>query len=146
MTRTQAAEDFLGSERTKLSRAAALLQWSYLRVAELNLETLSDTDLAELDAFTSRFSKTFDLLSRKMLRFLYNEMMGESTFAIKDLDNFGVKIGVIADSGAFVEMRRLRNEIAHEYFTENIGGVVQEVLVATPELLEIARRAIAIEI
>jgi len=43
---------------------------------------------------------------------------------------------IIADAVVFVEIRLLRNEIAHEYQSETIHVIFEKVLQMTPALLE----------
>ena len=50
------------------------------------------------------------------------------------------KTGLIEDAQQFIEIRELRNSIAHEYQPEALRVIFPETLQATPTLLDIAER------
>ena len=50
------------------------------------------------------------------------------------------KKGLIEDAQRFIEIRELRNSIAHEYQPEALSVIFPETLQATPALLDVAER------
>lgn len=90
-----------------------------------NLFTLEDAQkiegdpvLAErLDAFVSRFGRLQDTIGDKLLPALLNAL-GESTGAAIDNLDRAEKLGLIDSADRWMEIRRLRNQMVHEYIED----------------------------
>jgi len=80
---------------------------------------LSDhVDEAErVDAFVSRFGRLQDLLGDKLLP-LYLEALGERLGPAIDNLDWAEKLGVISSSDDWLAMRKLRNQMVHEYIED----------------------------
>ena len=79
----------------------------------------SDPLLAErLDAFVSRFGRLQDTVGDKLLPALLGALAEEVGPAIDNLDK-AEKFGFIASADEWIEMRRLRNQMVHEYIEDH---------------------------
>jgi len=77
-----------------------------------------DPILAErLDAFVSRFGRLQDTVGDKLLPALLISMAEKPGAAIDNLDR-AEKLGFIESADAWMEMRRLRNQMVHEYIED----------------------------
>ena len=77
-----------------------------------------DPILAErLDAFVSRFGRLQDTVGDKLLPALLISMAEKPGAAIDNLDR-AEKLGFIESAEAWMEMRRLRNQMVHEYIED----------------------------
>ena len=77
-----------------------------------------DPVLAErLDAFVSRFSRLQDNLGDKLLPQLLDAMAEKTGASLENLDR-AEKLGWIASADAWMTMRRLRNQMVHEYIKD----------------------------
>ena len=77
-----------------------------------------DPILAErLDAFVSRFGRLQDTVGDKLLPALLVSMAEKPGAAIDNLDR-AEKLGLIESTEAWMEMRRLRNQMVHEYIED----------------------------
>jgi len=77
-----------------------------------------DPILAErLDAFVSRFGRLQDTVEDKLLPALLISMAEKPGAAIDNLDR-AEKLGFIESADAWMEMRRLRNQMVHEYIED----------------------------
>ena len=77
-----------------------------------------DPILAErLDAFVSRFGRLQDTVGDKLLPALLISMAEKLGAAIDNLDR-AEKLGFIESADAWMEMRRLRNQMVHEYIED----------------------------
>ncbi len=77
-----------------------------------------DPELAErLDAFVSRFGRLQDTVGDKLLPALLTSMAEKPGAAIDNLDR-AEKLGFIESAEAWMEMRRLRNQMVHEYIED----------------------------
>ena len=78
----------------------------------------SDPVLAErLDAFVSRFGRLQDTLADKFLPALLDAMAEPKATAVENLDR-AEKLGWLESVDAWLEMRKLRNQMVHEYIED----------------------------
>jgi hypothetical protein len=110
----------------------------------------SDADLAErVDAFVSRFSRLQDTLGDKLLPLLLAALGETAGAAIDNLDR-AERLGLITSADDWMVMRKLRNQMAHEYIEDpavlfsalEAAHAFVPVLVAVADnlLSEVARR------
>ena len=77
-----------------------------------------DSLLAErLDAFVSRFSRLQDTIADKLLPTLLDAMAEHTGATIENLDR-AEKLGWLQSTDAWLEMRKLRNQMIHEYIED----------------------------
>jgi uncharacterized protein YutE (UPF0331/DUF86 family) len=62
--------------------------------------------------------------------------------SIIDAANGAEKRGIVESVSRLRDLKDLRNEIAHEYETEDIKSLFSLVLASTPQLLEIADKTV----
>lgn len=80
----------------------------------------NDTVLAErLDAFVARFSRLQDTLGDKLLPALLDAVGETPGTAMDNLDR-AERFGWIASADRWMEMRRLRNQMVHEYIEDPV--------------------------
>ncbi len=110
------ARQFLEQALAELSLARAHLDYSFQQVAGLP-DDLNGADAAALEsveAFSSRFARTVDLLVNKVLRSLDRvELKPEG--GLLDVVNRAEKRGFVARAAELREMKDVRNLIAHDY-------------------------------
>lgn len=89
-----------------------------LFTVEMAQKLEADPVLAErLDAFVSRFGRLQDTVGDKLLPALLNAMAEKTGPAIDNLDK-AEKLGLIESADVWMEMRRLRNQMVHEYIED----------------------------
>lgn len=115
-------------------------------------ERLSDdVDLAErVEAFVGRFGRLQDTLADKLLPVLLSVSGEQVGAAIDNLDR-AERLGWIASADDWLTMRRLRNQMVHEYIEDNTvlanalnsgHHFVPALLLATEHLLLAAQHAV----
>ncbi|PUE09154.1 hypothetical protein B9Z51_09570 [Limnohabitans sp. T6-5] len=112
----------------------------------MTLESLQkiETDplLAErLDAFVGRFGRLQDNLGDKLLPQLLDAMAETTGAAIENLDR-AEKLGWIDSADTWLEMRKLRNQMVHEYI-EDINILISALKAGhtlVPVLIDAAKR------
>ncbi len=129
-------KDNLNQELCDLEKARDVLQYSYEKCRDRKLiNGLSYEEQESFEALTSRFARLSDIIIQKIFRLLdILDLEDEGT--IRDRINRAEKKGVIQSADDFIEIRILRNEIAHEYKSETIYTIFEKVLAYTPKLLE----------
>jgi hypothetical protein len=111
-------------------------------------QTLKQLDidplLAErLDAFVSRFGRLQDTVTYKLLPALLQAMAEPRGAALENLDR-AEKLGWLDSADQWLEMRKLRNQMVHEYIEDRV--VLTDALQAghafVPMMLAVASRLI----
>ena len=126
-----------------------LLQTDTRLFAEHSLaDTLERLDidplLAErLDAFVSRFGRLQDTVTDKLLPALLQAMAEPRGAAIENLDR-AEKLGWLDSADQWLEMRKLRNQMVHEYIEDRavLADALQAGHAFVPMLLLVASRLI----
>lgn len=92
------------------------------------------------DALTSKFSRVSDIFTQKVLKSVVL-LTREDAPTFLDRMNLCEKIGVITLASDLIEIRDLRNQIAHEYTTENLAEVYRDCMELSDKLLAAIRIA-----
>jgi len=69
------------------------------------------------DALTSKFARTSDIYTQKVLRTIFI-LIKEPQLTIIDMANRAEKLDLITSADDLLEIRDIRNEISHEYIQE----------------------------
>ena len=92
-------------------------------------------ELESFDSLTSKFNRTSDIFTQKVIRTIW--MLLHEPFApFIDMMNKGEKMQLLCSSDQMIEIRDLRNQIAHEYIPEAINELVPDVIELTKNLKE----------
>lgn len=105
----------------------------------------ADPILAErLDAFVARFGRLQDTVGDKLLPALLSALAETPGAAIDNLDK-AEKLGLMASADGWMEMRRLRNQMVHEYIEDMavLASALRSGHNFVPELVAAARRCVA---
>lgn len=137
--RNQQLKNLLAANAQLLGKAAATFLLSHEECKQIGLRNQYDyEELKAFDSFTSKFARTSDLLTQKALRNLF-AYFRETTGTFIDLANRAEKIGCIASADRLLEIRDLRNQIAHEYLEEKLTALFGEALDLSEPLLQSVR-------
>ncbi|MDZ7608187.1 MAG: hypothetical protein U5K79_21995 [Cyclobacteriaceae bacterium] len=94
------------------------------------LKRFSFEDEESFDSLTSKFNRTSDLYTQKVLRTI-RMLLHEPFVPLIDTMNDFEKISIINSSDEMIEIRDLKNQIVHEYLPEAVQELVPEVLQKT---------------
>jgi hypothetical protein len=136
---TGAKVDLLKEELAGVKDARAVLEHSFTICKTIPAK--DDYDLSALDAFealTSRFAR-LDILTQKIFR-LIDDIELEADGTLRDRLNRAEKRGIVASAAALVEIRELRNEIAHVYRPIALRDLFRDVVRLTPALFDTVDR------
>lgn len=115
--------------------AAASLQRSLAKCAGLTPSPRqSFEDEETFDALTSRFARTADILTQKVLKTALL-LLREDAPTFIDRMNLCAKLGVIPSADEMIAVRDLRNMIAHEYATDSLLELYTDTVDLSPALL-----------
>jgi hypothetical protein len=90
------------------------------------------------DALTSKFARVSDIFTQKVLK-SFVILTREDAPTFMDRMNLCEKLGVIPSAEDLIDIRDLRNQIAHEYLSNNLIEVYQECLVLSDKLMTAIR-------
>ena len=114
------------------------LEKSLDKVSKLNnLKNPTEEDYETIEALMNRYSRAVDILINRVLRSLDLVELEETSRKL-DIVIRAEKRGFIEDYNTLIEMKDLRNELAHEYLEERLVDRLEEVILKGRELLDIA--------
>lgn len=129
-------KELLENELKHLEQSGRMLKHSYDKCYALAMkEEYSFDELDSFEALTSRFARTSDVLIQKIFRLL-DIIELESEGSTIDRINRAEGRGLIEDAEILKDIRRLRNDIAHEYKHSAVEQIFRNVLEFTPTILE----------
>jgi hypothetical protein len=135
---SNAALDVLKTNLESLKQSIKWLRRSYDICSGIGIKDQYREE--EFDCFenlTSRYARTVDLLISKVLRSIDSVELINSG-SIIDAANGAEKRGIVDSVSKLRELKDLRNEIAHEYETEDIRSLFSLALASSAPLFEIA--------
>lgn len=123
-------------------QAATHLKFSLDRTESIiHQENWTPDELERLESLSSRFARLADLLTQKMLR-LIDELELTSDGSLLDRIQRAEKRGWVESASYLLQIRELRNLIAHEYVADRMLELHRAVFALTPILLAIVPKVI----
>ncbi len=119
-----------------MEKAADVFLYSVKKCQKIPMsDGLSYEELESYETLTSRFARLSDIIIQKVFRAIDRlDLDDEGT--VRDRINRAEKKGLIKSADDFIDVRILRNEIAHEYKTETIYSIFIKVLELSGVLLK----------
>ncbi len=136
MTNNQLLINVLHSEWDLLQAAVKTMKLSVDKCQIIvSKESYTFEELESFDSLTSKFNRTSDLFTQKVLRTVW--MLLHEPFApFIDMMNNCEKMEILHSADQMIEIRDLRNQIAHEYLPDAIRELVPEVIDLSTNLIE----------
>lgn len=126
----------LREELDNLDKAASHLAFSVDRTrALITRKEWTLEELERLESLSSRFARLSDLLTQRIMRLIDDlELTPEGT--LLDRIHRAEKRGWVDDANKLIQIRELRNLIAHEYAADKMVEIYQAVAALAPDLLQ----------
>ena len=122
-----------------LEKSMTALAYSYEKCDDIGEKEEYDLEEQEsFEALTSRFARTSDILTQKVFKTLFI-LLQENIKTIIDAANFLEKLEVIDEADDLLNIREIRNQIAHEYVDSDIKALFFDVLRYVPEIKKIIK-------
>ena len=122
-----------------LEKSLSYLIESYEKCRKIGVkDNYNSQELIEFEALTSRFARTVDILTARVIRALLRFLREEKNTLI-DVANYLEKLEIIENADELLLLRDTRNLIAHEYVLENVNELFKEVLNQTPKIFDISQ-------
>lgn len=119
--------------------ALQTLSHSWEKLKNRSLPSAAHRNLDEFEpweALASRFARTTDIFLSKYIRFLILEKDPGFRGEMRDILDKAEKIGLVSNADKWMQIRELRNKIAHEYSKEDILKTLGDILRLTSFVLE----------
>ncbi len=128
MTDDNLKMQLLKEEMEFLSKSVKTLNLSIEKCKKfIGKKNYSFEEMESLDSLTSKYSRTSDLFTQKVLRTIWM-LLHEPFIPFIDFLNQAEKLGIILSADQMLEIRDLRNQITHEYLPEALTQLIPEVL------------------
>lgn len=137
---------YLGEILERLQKAVGTLNYTYGKCQAIGAKDLYDAEEQDrFESLTAKFARLSDLIIKQAIKLIDILDLDEPPETIRDAINRAEKKGLIESGMRFVEVRKLRNRIAHEYAEsdEDIVEIYKEVLKNTPLLFDSVNRIMA---
>lgn len=124
-----------------MRKSVLWLKRSYVNCSRIGVKEQYSED--EFDAFenlASRYARMLDVILNKVFRSI-DAIELEDGGTLLDVVNRAEKRGIITSAERVRDLKDLRNDIVHEYETDDLRSLFRSTLEATPELFEISERA-----
>ena len=123
----------------KLNRASETLRYSYNVCSRIGLKSsYDDEERDRFESLTSKFARLSDLIIKQAIKVIDILDLEEAPETVRDAINRAEKKGLISSAEKFIEIRKLRNRISHEYAESDadIDGIYAAVFNQVPELFD----------
>ncbi len=122
---------------TILEKSLAALEYSYDKCRAIGEKEEYDLEQQEsFEALTSRFARTSDILTQKVFKSLFI-LLQEDMKTFIDMANFLEKLEIVDNADDLLNIREIRNQIAHEYVEPDVKSLFMDVLHFVPQLKNI---------
>lgn len=133
--------EFLYENLNLLDKSLEVLDYSYQKCQNIQIsDGESPENLEAVEALTSRFARSADILTQKIFKTLF-KILQEDSKTFLDMANLCEKIEIIETANELLALRELRNQIAHEYTEPDLKKVFRETLSYVPLLKKIISNA-----
>jgi uncharacterized protein YutE (UPF0331/DUF86 family) len=120
-----------------LEKSLIALEYSYDKCNAIGEK--GDYDLEQQESFealTSRFARTSDILIQKVFKSIFI-LLQEDMKTFIDMANFLERLEIVDKADDLLNIREIRNQIAHEYVEPDVKSLFRDVLHFVPQLKNI---------
>ena len=131
--------ELLQDALSQLESSISWLERSYTQCVSIGIkENYNAEEYDRYENLTSRYGRVADLIIHKVLRSIDAVELMEPG-SIIDTANRAAARGLVDSVETLRGFKDLRNDIAHEYKTDDLAELFSDVLQVTPDLLALAR-------
>ena len=132
-------QKILAELKRELESSIDHLNYSYNKIVTRKIQTTTrePESLEIFEALVSRFARTTDIFMAKYMRTFAEKDDPAFRGSLVDTIYYAEKSGLIDSAQHWIEIRELRNKIAHEYADRDLSLIFEQVLIAAPTVLGI---------
>jgi len=136
-------DDIRAVLRENLQGMRKSVQWlkrSYAKCARIGVKDhYTEDEFDDFENLVSRYARMIDVILNKVFRSI-DAIELEDGGTLLDVVNRAEKRGIIHSAERVRDLKDLRNDIVHEYETDDLRSVFQQTLDAAPELFDLAEK------
>lgn len=127
----------LSSYEIKIKKALDHLEYSHKKILNLKTQNLDEEALETWESYTSRLARVVDIFLTKYLklRVLNEDPAFDGT--LREFCNYGEKMNLLDSTDAWLVLRELRNETAHEYEDADLAEFFNRLRSEAPRVLKL---------
>jgi len=128
--------DLLQQELKILDKALGYLNFALEQVSSIDLDSdLSDMDYTNLDSFSSRYLRIYEVLINQVIRTTLT-LLNEKKESNWDNLNKAEQLDLITSADQMDEVRKFRNQVAHEYLEEEWPAIYRNLIISSSYIIE----------
>ncbi len=121
-----------------MRRSVGWLRRSFQKCSGIGVkESYAEDEFDAFENLVGRYARTVDIIVNKVFRSI-DAVELEDGGSLIDVVNRAEKRGIVESANRVRDLKDLRNEIVHEYETDDLKSLFRQTLEATPELFAIA--------
>jgi uncharacterized protein YutE (UPF0331/DUF86 family) len=134
--------EYLESVLENLRKAKETLNYSYNICKQIGVkDAYSEEEQDRLESLSSKFARLTDLILKQAFKAVDMLDLEEPSGTIRDAINRAEKKGLVSSASIFIEIKKMRNKIAHEYVeVDDLLAIYKFVLENTPQLFDTVER------
>ena len=119
-----------------IEKSLIVFKYSLNKAKEIGIkEEYNMEELEIFESLTGRYSRTADILTQKIIKTIFM-IMQEDAKTFIDRCNLCEKLEIVENADILYNIRNLRNEIAHEYVSNDITEIFKLLFLYSDNLLE----------
>lgn len=123
-----------------MRKSALWLRRSFAKCVRIGVkEHYTEDEFDDFENLASRYARMLDVILNKVFRSI-DAVELEDGGTLLDAVNRAEKRGIVGSAEHVRDLKDLRNDIVHEYETDDLQSVFGQTLDATQELFDIAER------
>lgn len=130
-------EDLMVYQKSEILSALDYLIYSWNKIQNLSAEAQNfDPETLETwESYASRFARVSDIFLSKYIRTRILSADPAFRGELRDFVDQAEKAGVVSSADQWMEIRELRNKIAHEYSKSDLSKLFKDLMKVTPFLI-----------
>ena len=123
-----------------MRKSVLWLKRSYAKCAQIGVKDhYTEDEFDDFENLVSRYARMIDVILNKVFRSI-DAVELEDGGTLLDVVNRAEKRGIIDSAERVRDLKDLRNDIVHEYETDDLRSVFRQTLIATPELFRLVEK------
>ena len=132
--------EVLAANLASMDKSIAWLKRSFASCSRIGIrESYSEDEFDDFENLVGRYARTIDTIVNKVFRSI-DSMELEDGGTMIDIVNRAEKRGLVRSADRVRELKDLRNDIVHEYETDDLRSLFKATMEAVPELFAIAEK------
>ena len=133
-------DNVLAENLSSMDKSTTWLKRSYSKCSRIGIkESYSEDEFDNFENLVGRYARTIDVVVNKVFRSI-DSMELEDGGTMIDVVNRAEKRSIVRSADRVRELKDLRNDIVHEYETDDLRSLFQQTMEAVPELFAIAEK------